>query len=94
MSDHVQHRIRMYGNITSPRKEGVLGLSALASVIGVIVAILVFVTMPLGIWVQTVVVVLGAGAMSARDLQATRPVRRHSYPREIFPQWEFLRGLS
>ncbi|WP_312589394.1 SCO6880 family protein [Corynebacterium dentalis] len=65
MSDHVQHRIRMYGNITSPRKEGVLGLSALASVIGVIVAILVFVTMPLGIWVQTVVVVLGAGAMIA-----------------------------
>ena len=50
MADHAQHRIRMYGNITSPRKEGVLGLSALATLIGLVLAVLVFVTMPLGIW--------------------------------------------
>lgn len=55
MAEHVQRRMRMYGNITNPRKEGVLGLSALASIIGVVVAILVFVTMPLGIWVQSFV---------------------------------------
>ena len=63
MAEHVQRRMRMYGNITNPRKEGVLGLSALASIIGVVVAILVFVTMPLGIWVQSFVVIVGAATM-------------------------------
>lgn len=63
-----QTPIRLYGNINNPRKEGVLGLSALATAIGTVVAIAIFLTMPLGIWVQTAIVILGIAAMIAVSL--------------------------